>query len=676
MESTTALPSNQVIVCGLGSLGQHCVVSSRGFGLRVTAIESEIPRRWELPELAEMADAVIEGDCRQADTLLRAGVADCRAVLLVTSDEHINIATALAVRALNPSTRLVIRSARGKLNRLLAEHLGNCVSFDATELPAHAFTLAALGTETVGFFRQGEDWLRVVEHQVGEKDEWCLGRRLFRLNSGSRQILRHVPREGPPPTHTFYAWDPDRVVTAGDTLVYLETSHVDLFRDEVLDDYHALGWRGLPARLASGWRGGGGTVVEALRRGLRRQSRRVAVFHGLIALLLVVFGTLLFHYVQPRGFLAGDFYAATLLLLGGFADVFDLGERSPDFPEWFRFVGLLLSISGIALVGVLYAVVTESLLASKFQFVIRRPPAPKGGHVVIVGVKRVGRRVAELLQEFGLRVTCIVVDPEVDATILPGTPLFKGELEDTLPRANIENARSVVVTSEAEILNLEVGLDARARNPDCHLVIRTFERNLSDHLAKLLPNADVLCAYSVAADAFCGAAFGESIQGLFRLNNRTILISHHRVEGDDNFHGRLLSRVAYGFTLIPVFHRAAGGERGQLFPSLDLRLTAGDELVFLSTVDGLRRTECGDLDIKPGLWELTLRVHNRTADCFQGAAIFARIVGRPLAESRELFEQLPQTLKIRLHSYQLHRLTRELDAVQIGVQAERPGTQT
>ena len=36
------------IVCGLGSLGQHCVVALKEFGVSVIGIEQEIPKRWEI----------------------------------------------------------------------------------------------------------------------------------------------------------------------------------------------------------------------------------------------------------------------------------------------------------------------------------------------------------------------------------------------------------------------------------------------------------------------------------------------------------------------------------------------------------------------------------------------------------------------------------------------------
>lgn len=89
-QNSSADPSNAsdiVIVCGLGSLGQSCVRILKKFGVLVHAIALEMPR-WELHGLDRDIDTLVLGDCRQADILQQAGVAQARTILIVTSDEQ------------------------------------------------------------------------------------------------------------------------------------------------------------------------------------------------------------------------------------------------------------------------------------------------------------------------------------------------------------------------------------------------------------------------------------------------------------------------------------------------------------------------------------------------------------------------------------------------------------
>jgi voltage-gated potassium channel Kch len=202
---------DRFLVCGLGSLGQHCVAALKEFGVSTIAIDWVPPKYWEIPDLPNLLDDLIIGDCRQGNLLARASIDRCRTAILATSSEGINTETALAIRKLNPHTRLVIRSAKDNLNRLLTEHLGNFVAFEPIQLSAPSFALAALGTETLGFFELEGQWLRVVKRQLSRSDRWCHIRQLHELDSRNRRILSHAsyPQTA---ARLFHQWEPQTVV--------------------------------------------------------------------------------------------------------------------------------------------------------------------------------------------------------------------------------------------------------------------------------------------------------------------------------------------------------------------------------------------------------------------------------------------------------------------------------
>ena len=139
------------LICGLGSLGQHCVLALKKFGVKVVAIELLPPKIWEIPHIQDFIDELIFADCRHVKILQKAHIELIRAALLVTTNEQVNIETALAIRQLNPKTRLVVRSSQDNLNGLLEEKLGNFIAYEPTQLPTTAFALAALGSNIKGF---------------------------------------------------------------------------------------------------------------------------------------------------------------------------------------------------------------------------------------------------------------------------------------------------------------------------------------------------------------------------------------------------------------------------------------------------------------------------------------------------------------------------------------------
>ncbi|NEP60071.1 MAG: potassium transporter TrkA [Symploca sp. SIO2G7] len=661
------MTNDQFLVCGLGSLGQHCVTVLKEFGVKVIGIEQEKPQYWEIPNFPNLLDELIISDCRQIGVLEKAQIQHCRAVLLVTSNEQVNAQTALAARKLNPHTRLVVRSAKGNLNQLLSKHLGNFVAFEPTQLPAAAFALAALGTETLGFFNLEGEWLRVVKHYIEPSDRWCNQRLLHQLNNRNRRILCHTSN-GSQLFQSFHQWEPEALIQAENTLVYIETADQFLLNQtQKLVSNSQVTIKQIRQKLlrCCTRKNLKQQLIKFWQQSFRQQVRQVAIVCGLMVLVLLLTGTVLFNWYYPETTLLSSFYATAILLLGGYADLFGEFKLTAPIPWWLQLFSLGLTLAGTAFVGVLYALLTEALLAYKFQLSLRRPPVPQQGHVVIIGLGRVGQRVAALLLAFQQSLVGITLNPDFDRTALPQMPLIFDALnEGALSKANLSTAKSVFVGTDDEMLNLEIALMARTINPNSHIVIRTFGQGLSDNLGGLLPNAQVICAYEVAAEAFAGAAFGENILSLFRLDNQTVLVTEYQVEADDTLNSLLLAEIAYGYEVVIIMHQR-GQEMPTFMPSDDLRLAIGDRMVVLATIDGLRRIEQGKIAITPKRWRVKVEQALTQVAIFEGANAIALVSGCSLGSARRLMNNLPKTLRLPLYKQQAQRLVRKLSKAQV-----------
>ena len=140
------------LVCGFGNLGKNCVIALKKFGVKVVVIEKNPPPDEEIDDLLPLIDLFLVGDCSDKTLLQKSKIENCRAALIVTTSESVNVATAIAIRQLNQKTRLVMRSNKENLNNLLSNQLGNFIAYEPTELPANAYALSALGKEILGFF--------------------------------------------------------------------------------------------------------------------------------------------------------------------------------------------------------------------------------------------------------------------------------------------------------------------------------------------------------------------------------------------------------------------------------------------------------------------------------------------------------------------------------------------
>jgi Trk K+ transport system NAD-binding subunit len=670
---TLLLPSDSVdrfLVCGLGSLGQYSVLNLKRFAMRaseihVTAIEQTPVDEWEVHDLLSLLEEPpIIGDCRNDEILLSAGIQHCRAILIVTSNDSVNVETAIAARRLNPRVRIVMRSSRHNLNQLLKQQLGDFIALEPTELPAPAFALAGLQQEILGFFNIGDYRFQVVEQQVQPKDFRFDGCPAIALHKKTYRLLSYAPPGSIAPSRAFYQWEAKTKIQPGDTIAFVEVvgreaqpMGISTLREKPMQRF----WHGIGETLRRGWRGnwaGLGQWMQAQR------TRQVIAIGLLFALFLWLFGAVLLRSTLEIPWKTA-LSAAFILLIGGYGDVFE-GLEPSDAPGWLKLICALITLTSIASVLGVFGLIADNLISSRFDFLKKRIPIPKENHVVVVGLGRIGQQIANIVREFKQPV--VAITDQTESLIEAAYPVLQGDIITALPKVNVATAKSVVVVTDDQMLNLEVALMAKnaaqQMERNIGIVIRTYDQRFRDNLNNLLPDAKALAAYELSAEAFAGAAFGENILGLFRLNNQTILVTEYQITADDTLVGKSLFMVAYGYGVVPiVHHRAHQPVHDQLaefiLPSDERILTTGDRLVVLASINGLRRIEHEEL-VPPRRWRLEVQKPLNKTFLYDCGSDLARIAGYNLTEARTFMENLPGAIELSLYDYQAHRLEQDL----------------
>lgn len=647
------------LVCGLGSLGKNCVIALKKFGVKVVAIEKNPLSATEINQLEGLIDNLIIGDCSDKNILRQCQIESCRAALIVTTSEKVNIQTAIAIRQLNSNTRLVARSPQENLNNLLSQQLGNFCAYEPTQIPANAFALSALDTQIIGLLDIFGKKIRISEKTLEYDDPWCYNYQVSGLNTRHRRVISHRRHHAlaggrNEEKEMFFQWQNSLEVLPKDTLIYVETEesfklnhHQSALQPSQESKLNLLNLKdNLIKYIANFW-----------SLNFKQQIKRVAFFSALIVVILVIIGTILFKIFYPETSIFTSFSVTAILLLGGYADLF--GDFTPieEAPEWLQLFALSLTVAGTAFVGVLYALLTEALLSSKFQLAKKRPSPPQENHIVIVGFGRVGQKVAQVLQDFQELVLVLTVNStnEIENFDLP---IIYGELPSSLKSAPLTHAKSVVICTDDDILNLELALMVKNINPQTRLVIRTNGDGLTENFSQLLPTANVIGAYEVAAEAFTGAAFGENILNICRVEDETILVTEYNITENDTLNHLLLAQITYGYGVVPIFYQNASSQDNIYLPSDDLRLSTGDKLIVLATITGLKSIEKGEL-ISPHCTLTLNHAHDDTAR-FEGANAISRISGCNLDVARRALENLPQILPFRLYPHQAMRLQKTL----------------
>lgn len=169
-----------VVVVGMGNVGFRVVRELAGVGVPVVAVDADAGR----PFLADVRSraAVVIGDARLNDTLLRAGIARARAVIAATQDDSVNLGIGLAARQSNPRIRTVVRLFDAEFARKVEGTLGIDAALGASRIAAPTFAASALFPDVIKAFiiqdhllvlllrRAGADWAGRTPAKVRAED--------------------------------------------------------------------------------------------------------------------------------------------------------------------------------------------------------------------------------------------------------------------------------------------------------------------------------------------------------------------------------------------------------------------------------------------------------------------------------------------------------------------------
>jgi Trk K+ transport system NAD-binding subunit len=234
---------------------------------------------------------------------------------------------------------------------------------------------------------------------------------------------------------------------------------------------------------------------------------------------------------------------------------------------------------------------------------------------------------------------------------------------ESLGNANLGTAKSVVALTEDPMLNLEIALIAKQvtqqHQNTANIIVRTFNETFSTNITGLLPESRAMCAYALSAEAFAGAAFGENMLSVFRLHGRTVLVAEYQIETGDTLIGLSLAQIAYGYSVVPIYLRAAtpksDGKQEFWLPSDNERLHNGDRLVVLSSSAGLQRIERGQL-YPPRLWRLQAKAPLNQNVLLELGNQLSNQTGCDLDSARKFASALPNAIDLMLYDTQAYRL--------------------
>ncbi|MDV3000912.1 MAG: Glutathione-regulated potassium-efflux system protein KefC [Chroococcopsis gigantea SAG 12.99] len=140
--------------------------------------------------------------------------------------------------------------------------------------------------------------------------------------------------------------------------------------------------------------------------------------------------------------------------------------------------------------------------------------------IIVCGLGLTGYKIFNLLKRQGADVIGIsdrAIASEYGQDIVVGDP----QSPETLIRAGLKAAQTLVLAADNDGLNLAILTQARLINPGIHIINRLFNQTLGEKLSQTLPNHVSLSVSAIASPIFCFAAMGNKAIGQLHLYNQT-----------------------------------------------------------------------------------------------------------------------------------------------------------
>lgn len=210
-------------------------------------------------------------------------------------------------------------------------------------------------------------------------------------------------------------------------------------------------------------------------------------------------------------------------------------------------------------------------------------------HIILVGLGHLGYRVALKLHEMGEQIAVIEFNADTDtlnAARNLGIPVIHDDATRpvALEAANVKDARTIIMASQNDAMNLQIALKARSINPKINVVLRIFDDDFAHALQEQF-GFIALSATEMAAPVFAAAAAGADVTNPISVEGQLLSLARLTISEDAPFANKTVGYVEDNYHLNVVLLRH--DHKSEMHPPDKSPLHVGDVLAVLGVPEQL-----------------------------------------------------------------------------------------
>lgn len=166
------------------------------------------------------------------------------------------------------------------------------------------------------------------------------------------------------------------------------------------------------------------------------------------------------------------------------------------------------------------------------------------GHIIVVGVGHLGKRVVDRLEKMGIDYVVIVLpeskftNEKVMELIEKGRPVIFGNalLDSVLLKAGVKNASSIILTPNNDSINALIAKKAKKLNSNLKTVVRIYDDDFAEILAKSGFADEIISTTAIAVDRYILGTFMD----ISKPKNEPVLV---KVHNEELFNGKTILEI-------------------------------------------------------------------------------------------------------------------------------------
>jgi voltage-gated potassium channel len=254
----------------------------------------------------------------------------------------------------------------------------------------------------------------------------------------------------------------------------------------------------------------------------------------------------------------------------------------------------LMMMTGAVAMAATFGFVADFLVSSRLQQFLGKKVKKMKNHVILAGLGQTGFRIFEELQHFGDTVTVLEsVDTEFTNRLRKmGVVVLLGDLHSSgiLEEANIAAAKSLIVATDNDLVNVELAVNAKELRPDINIVLRMFDQRLANKLQAAFGIRAAFSATALAAPAFAAASHCDTVVDSIHLGEALLVTAEIEVAAKSDLVRQTYVKIEKQVEMSVLCFQPFG-RKAQMHPRNLSSFQAGDKMTVICTLPNLEKLQ-------------------------------------------------------------------------------------